>query len=325
MPARANGECGIKNGSWCLSGKDLAGSPGNDYYALCAVVASTTRLHSVAGYNIYKVPVPHGQLLVEGKVAETCENTGMKAVCYGDASCSYTRQANSRCVTTENNLGCGTVGSKNTLAKAICGDSDPKKCPDLWGTFSYMPDRPLGECGIGNQSMCIDGKNLAASPGNTYYAICATEIASTTLLLAGRESNIYKVPVPHGQLLTEGKVPETCENAGMKALCWGDASCSYTKKANSRCVTTPHHLACGNIDNRNTLAKAICGNSDPRKCPDLWGTFSYMPARANGECGIKNGSWCLKGKDFAGSPGNDYYALCAVVGELPDFDSIPSN
>ena len=43
-----------------------------------------------------------------------------------------------------------------------------------------------------------------------------------------------QVPVPHGQLLTEGKVPETCENAGMKALCWGDASCSYTKKANSR-------------------------------------------------------------------------------------------
>ena len=71
--------------------------------------------------------------------------------------------------------------------------------------------------------------------------------------------------------------------------------------------------------------KAICGNSDPRKCPDLWGTFSYMPARANGECGIKNGSWCLSGKDLAGSPGNDYYALCAVVGELPDFDSIPSN
>ena len=71
--------------------------------------------------------------------------------------------------------------------------------------------------------------------------------------------------------------------------------------------------------------KAICGNSDPRKCPDLWGTFSYMPARAHGECGIKNGSWCLSGKDLAGSPGNDYYALCAVVGELPDFDSIPSN
>ena len=50
-----------------------------------------------------------------------------------------------------------------------------------------------------------------------------------------------------------------------------------------------------------------------------------MPARAYGECGIKNGSWCLSGKDLAGSPGNDYYALCAVVGELPDFDSIPSN
>ena len=75
--------------------------------------------------------MPHGQLLVEGKVAGTCESTGMKAVCYGDASCSYTQQANSRwlagqsdfqspyqrCVTTEHNLGCGTDGSKNTLAK----------------------------------------------------------------------------------------------------------------------------------------------------------------------------------------------------------------
>ena len=43
-----------------------------------------------------------------------------------------------------------------------------------------------------------------------------------------------QVPVPHGQLLTEGKVAETCENAGMKALCYGDATCSWTKNANSR-------------------------------------------------------------------------------------------
>ena len=50
-----------------------------------------------------------------------------------------------------------------------------------------------------------------------------------------------------------------------------------------------------------------------------------MPTRSSGECGIENGTWCLQGKDSAGSPGNEYYALCAIDGELPYFDSIPSN
>ena len=34
---------------------------------------------------------------------------------------------------------------------------------------------------------------------------------------------------------------------------------SFHKSPYHRCVTTPHHLACGNIDNRNTLAK-VCTN-----------------------------------------------------------------
>ena len=63
--------------------------------------------------------------------------------------------------------------------------------------------------------------------------------------------------------------------------------------------------------------KALCGVTDPRNCPDLWGVFNYMPNRSDGECGIQNGTWCLNGKNMMASPGlNTYYALCAsAIGE----------
>ena len=176
----------------------------------------------------------------------------------------------------------------------------------------------------------------------------------------------FQVPVAYGQRFEHGKVAETCENAGMKALCWGDDSCSYTKNANSRqvsnesdstlimpirCVVTPYNLGCGTTGSRNTLTKvpnsssiwglssklkvskfhsklrpisgmmysfkALCGVTDPKKCPDLWGVFSYMPKRSSGECGTLNGTWCLDGKNTIATPGqNTYYALCAsAIGE----------
>ena len=176
----------------------------------------------------------------------------------------------------------------------------------------------------------------------------------------------FQVPVAYGQRFEHGKVAETCENAGMKALCWGDDSCSYTKNANSRqvsnesdstlimpirCVVTPYNLGCGTTGSRNTLTKvpnsssiwglssklkvskfhsklrpisgmmysfkALCGVTDPKKCPDLWGVFSYMPNRSSGECGTLNGTWCLDGKNTMATPGqNTYYALCAsAIGE----------
>ena len=94
--------------------------------------------------------------------------------------------------------------------KALCGVTDPKKCPDLWGVFSYMPNRSLGECATLNGTWCLDGKNTMAIPGqNTYYALCASAIGehfylvnaymiiqyaeTTTLLHSDAGNNIYKV------------------------------------------------------------------------------------------------------------------------------------
>ena len=47
-------------------------------------------LHSAEGYSYYKVPVAEGVRLVEGAVADTCEEAGMRAVCLGDTDCPYT-------------------------------------------------------------------------------------------------------------------------------------------------------------------------------------------------------------------------------------------
>ena len=35
----------------------------------------------------------HGELLEQGKVAETCENVGMKAVCFGDEGSSHDKDS----------------------------------------------------------------------------------------------------------------------------------------------------------------------------------------------------------------------------------------
>ena len=39
-----------------------------------------------------------------------------------------------------------------------------------------------------------------------------------------------QVPVEHGERIENGKVAETCEKAGMKAVCWGDETCSVNKE-----------------------------------------------------------------------------------------------
>ena len=73
--------------------------------------------------------VPFGERLDGGKVAEICENTGMRAICFGDENCGYsdsrfvlnesdfTSNMPIRCVVTQNNLGCGRVNSKSTLTQ----------------------------------------------------------------------------------------------------------------------------------------------------------------------------------------------------------------
>ena len=64
--------------------------------------------------------------------------------------------------------------------------------------------------------------------------------------------------------------------------------------------------------------KTLCGGGDPKKCPELWGVFNHMSNWSGGECGAKNGTFCVSGKNEIASPGNTYYALCAAAVGKPD-------
>ena len=62
------------------------------------------------------------------------------------------------------------------LFKALCGDSDPKKCPKLWWVFVYMHNWSSGECGAKEGHFCVSGKSTVSSPENTAYALCAHDV-----------------------------------------------------------------------------------------------------------------------------------------------------
>ena len=75
----------------------------------------------------------------------------------------------------------------------------------------------------------------------------------------------------------------------------------------SKSINISHTHICNHV-----FFQALCGVNDPRKCPELWGVFNYMSNWTSGECGTKNGSFCVSGKNEIASLENTYYALCAL-------------
>ena len=93
------------------------------------------------------------------------------------------------------------------------------------------------------------GNNHVAGSGDT-YAFCAKpklELLYTTRIARVASYQYYKVTVDIGTRMTAGKVPETCEEAGLKAVCPGPKGCHYNDE--SKCVVTPlsSKTKCGNI------------------------------------------------------------------------------
>jgi len=142
------------------------------------------------------------------------------------------------------------------------------------------------------------------------------------LLHKEEEYEYYKVPVARGTRLTEGKVAETCDSVGMKAICSGPSSCKYSDT--SKCIITPLSTNCNNP--MYPLSKVICSGSKPRNCPQFEGVFSYMKNWYGGECGRVGSDWCANGDDFVAgtteaSPGQEeqlpeaetFYGYCAKI------------
>ena len=57
------------------------------------------------------------------------------------------------------------------------------------------------------------------------------------LLYTDSQYEYYKVTVAKGTRMIKGKVPETCEAAGLRAVCPGSTSCQFTDQ--TKCDITP--------------------------------------------------------------------------------------
>ena len=94
-------------------------------------------------------------------------------------------------------------------------------------------------------SIVTSGKKHVAGAADT-YAFCAKP--RPELLYTDAHYKYYKFAVDKGTRMTEGKVVETCEEAGLKAVCAGPKSCQYNDE--SKCVITPlsnKSSPCGHI------------------------------------------------------------------------------
>merc|ERR1712142_860068 len=124
-------------------------------------------LYKADGFSFYKSPVPFGVRLVNGAVANTCENVGLKAACHG-----FEQWNSVRCLMT--NLD-GAI--MKTLVKILCNsDASPNNCPQLNDLFQDTGHWSGGECGIADGKWrlsdggCAAGKNYVSTKERPFYA-----------------------------------------------------------------------------------------------------------------------------------------------------------
>ena len=104
---------------------------------------------------------------------------------------------------------------------------------------------------------------------------------------------------------------DTCEAAGMRAVCPGGDTCQYSS---SRCqVVVFERSVCGANASMTGLAKEVCGEEKlPTDCPQLDGLFVYMNGWEGGECGVVDGQQCVNGSNYISGKHAVYYAYCVT-------------
>ena len=120
-------------------------------------------MYEADGVSYYKVSIAHGVWLIEGAVADVCEEYGYKAVCFGDSGSKWNSD---RCKVT---LGFRTF---NWISKLICNGSDGHKCSKMNNMFAYMNNWKNSECGNVDGHRCTQGNKYVSSPEHQYYAFC---------------------------------------------------------------------------------------------------------------------------------------------------------
>ena len=86
--------------------------------------------------------------------------------------------------------------------------------------------------------MITESLSLETTTTTSFTTTTKTTVKKNQMFLhRDTQYDYYKVTVKKGTRMTEGKVVETCEKAGLRAVCPGTIKCQYTNEA--KCDVTP--------------------------------------------------------------------------------------
>ena len=125
-------------------------------------------------------------------------------------------------------FGCKVCSFGTKTCQSICS-----QCKVGWEDEAFA----CRKCELGEK---YQQYNCRRCRRNENVAIEDTRDIQKELLYKDIQYEYYKVTVDKGTRMTEGKVPETCEKAHMKAVCPGSRQCKHTNEA--KCVVTPLNM-----------------------------------------------------------------------------------
>ena len=109
--------------------------------------------------------------------------------------------------------------------------------------------------------------------------------------------------------MTTDTVLDTCQAAGMHAVCPGSSSCGYS---NPTCYATP--LTPDGCPFLDSVSDHMC-NGNPKQCPPIDNMFVMMNNNwdGNGALGVVGSKYYALGKDYvSGKEGQSYFAFCVL-------------
>ena len=125
----------------------------------------------------------------------------------------------------------------------------------------------------------------------------------------------YKVQVADGLRMMEDAIVQTCQGAGLKAVCPGGSECEYNSPD---CFVTPIMTtkSCKYLDGPSD---EICGYP-PKQCPAIDFMFIYMKSWGGGAglgaLGVVRDAYPAQGKNYISEHDKQsYYAFCVQCGE----------
>ena len=125
----------------------------------------------------------------------------------------------------------------------------------------------------------------------------------------------YKVQVADGLRMMEDAIVQTCQGAGLKAVCPGGSECNHNSPD---CFVTPimPSKGCNYLEGPS---EEICGYP-PKQCTAIDFMFIYMKSWGGGTglgaLGVVRDAYPAQGKNYISEHDKQsYYAFCVQCGE----------